>query len=143
MIDIKARIELTELIRQLVAGFITADEFDDAIPISDDEAVSEIYFSGPWHFYSDWTDRLVGKNKVSKDNKKIVARWLLFLKNNQEYNYPKQRPIDAILGILTLGLWMKKVDRRFEQAGDTNYWPFISQERFEEAKNEKGYLGHI
>ncbi len=88
MIDNKARTELASLIRQLVAGFISTDAFEDAIPASDDIAIYEIFMSGPWHLYGDWTDRLVGKNKFSTENKKIIARWLLYLKNQQEYSYP-------------------------------------------------------
>jgi len=142
MVDIKSRLKLAELIRYVVAGLITVDEFEDAIPVSEDKAVDGIYYIGAWHLYSDWTDRLIGKNKVSKDNKNIIARWILFLKTPQEYSYPEQRPIDALLGIVTLGFWMKKVEKRFIQTGDTDYWPFRNKNIFEEAKRCRGYLGY-
>ena len=53
MIDREARTKLAELIRHLVAGIITNDEFDDRRPNSTDLAIRDVFYWGAWHLYSD------------------------------------------------------------------------------------------
>jgi hypothetical protein len=48
MIDTHARTRFAGLIRQLVAGLVTNDQFEDRLPQSDDPAVHEVYFAGVW-----------------------------------------------------------------------------------------------
>ena len=53
MIDRQARDLAAELIRHLVSGQITTDQFEDRLPKSPDRAIQEIYSSGPYLLYSD------------------------------------------------------------------------------------------
>ena len=80
MIDREARTELAELIRHLVAGLITNEEFGDRVPSStEDPAVFEVFFGGAWHLYSDLREYyLKGKHRLPRDLRREVARWILF-----------------------------------------------------------------
>lgn len=72
-----------------------------------------------------------------------LARWLLFLKTNAEYEWPNERLppgildfyrptlIDRLIGIKA------RTERRigvFKQAGDYEAWPFISKQSLDEAR---------
>jgi hypothetical protein len=46
MIDTHARTRFAGLIRQLAAGLVTNDQFEDHLPQSNDPAVHEVYFAG-------------------------------------------------------------------------------------------------
>jgi hypothetical protein len=78
MIDAQARTRFAGLIRQLVAGLITNDQFEDRLPQSKDPAVHEVFFSGIWGLYSDLHEyRLVGKDAVPRAARREIARCIL------------------------------------------------------------------
>ncbi len=52
MIDIENRNRIAELIGSLSSGLISNDEFEGALPESDDSAISEIFFHGAWYLCS-------------------------------------------------------------------------------------------
>ena len=142
MIDRSARNKLAELIRSLVSGSITNDQFEDALPNSTDDAVWEVFHSGAWHLYSDMKEyKLRGEDLLSSDEKSMVARWILFLKSDYEYKWPSATFREAFLKSVTFGFFGQSTLDKWEEYGDVSYWPFESSNQFNEAKKGKGYLG--
>ena len=87
MIDRNARNKLAELIRSLVAGNITNDEFEASLPTSTDDAVWEVFHNGAWCLYSDMKAyKLRGEYALSPEDKTVVARWVLFLNRTMNTN---------------------------------------------------------
>ena len=89
MIDQRARNRMAELVRHLVAGLITNDEFEDRLPASSDPAIHELFYLGVWTLYSDLSDyRLTGADAIGGEERHEVARYILFLKAGLEYRWP-------------------------------------------------------
>lgn len=145
VIDRSARNETAPLLRQLVAGKITNEEFEDSIPRqSDDGAIAGIA-DGAWGLYSDTRKyRLTGRDLLSRDTKREVARWVLFLKTDQEYEWPSLPPLLDILllpiYILTFGLAGRLIQRLLDRGGDTKVWPFRREQDYLDAVSEPPYL---
>src|SRR5579859_5553001 len=109
MIDRLARNQLAEALRALAAGQISNDEFENRVPRSSDPAIWHIFFDGVWGLSSDlWQHRLRGKHHLSADAKQAVARCVLFLKTDQEFEWPQPSGLERLgafsASLLTLGL---------------------------------------
>jgi len=142
MIDRAARNKLAGLLRGLASGLISNDEFEDSIPDSDDKAIFEVFFNGGWQLYSDTMEyKLKGKDALEKAVKKVVARWVLFLKSNYEYSWPNVPFSKRVLHVLTFGLLGTTCAKVWSATGDVDVWPFLKEEHFTKAKQEHGYLG--
>ena len=142
MIDREARDKLAELIRSLVAGNITNDEFENTLPDSTDDAVWEVFHNGAWCLYCDMKEyKLKGKDALSQEDKSIVARWVLFLKSDYEYKWPSASFREAFLKSISLGIFGQSTLDKWKEYGDVSYWPFVNANQFNRAKQGKGYLG--
>jgi hypothetical protein len=145
MIDREARTKLAELIRHLVAGLITNDEFDDRRPISTDAAIWEVFHWGAWHLYSDLGEyRLIGKYRLPKEGRREVSRWILFLKTDLEYEWPQfsglQHFIYFVSSILSFGLLRFALRRYWSRLGDLTVWPFLRRSDYEAALKRPPYF---
>jgi hypothetical protein len=94
MIDSELRIQLSQDLRRLVTGRMTNDAFDDLYHghyiCSQDRAVAAIAGFG-WGLYSSDTltpYRLKGRHSVSKVDRRVAARSILFLRSGLEYHWP-------------------------------------------------------
>ena len=142
MIDRSARNSLCELIRGLASGLITNDEFEDNIPVSNDIAIVEVWSQGAWLLYDDLREyKLTGKDALTKEDKSMVARWILFLKSNNEYVWPNVEFKKRFLHAISFGKFGQSTLEAWKEVGDINYWPFISENQLNSAKKEVGYLG--
>ena len=133
MIDRTARDKFAEQLHQFVAGRRTNWEFEDAIPGSSDPAIQEIFMNGPWLLYDDLHEhRLEDKWKISKEDQRHIARWILFLKSEFEYQWPllfgRSEWINGLLKLATLGLYSMWLRHRIKVAGDLSIWPFMRNE---------------
>jgi hypothetical protein len=84
--------EFAALLRRFYNGRITNDELEDASwpLVQRDHAVAEIFKLGAWSSYSDNREyRLVGRDALSRDGRREVARWILFLKTDKAYVWPQ------------------------------------------------------
>jgi hypothetical protein len=145
MIDRAARSHLSERIRQFVAGQITNDQFSDGIPHRSPDRAVEAVRDGAWGLYDDTREyRLVGKFRLNLEARQAVARWILFLLTDLEYEWPRVGPIAMIglllAGVLTVGLVRIPFRLWFERHGDFAAWPFIRVEDLEEARKHPRYL---
>jgi hypothetical protein len=145
MIDREARRQVSELLRHLVCGQITNDEFEDRLPDgSSDRAVREIS-SEAWYLYSDLLEhRLVGKQRLGHEVRTNVARTILFLQSDREYEWPEwllgSRLLSVLVRLLTLGLLGRGPRVRYEEAGDIRVWPFLRRADYEAALEAPPYL---
>ena len=90
----RARTELVRLLRRLYCGHITNDQFEDAalLLIRHDRAAAEVYNLGARCSYSDNREyRLIGRDALSREERREVARWMLFLKSDRDYLWPAWR----------------------------------------------------
>ena len=137
MIDRKARKETAALLRHFITGQITNVEFEDSLPLSEDEAV-EAVVSSAWCFYDDFkTHKLRGRKKLKKNEKKQLARWIMFLYTEQEYEWPfipnpGVFPIEH--SVISKILGKEKKEQAFMALGEYEYWPFLKKEYFEAAR---------
>ena len=142
MIDRSARDRLSELIRHLAAGLITNDEFEDALPIrSHDPAVEEL-IDESWYLSSDLSEyRFIGRYRLSRETKRHLARWILFLKTDLEYEWPTWYPLLVLAAnLFTLGLAGRLIRARWQRHGDLSVWPFIRSVDLEAALQRAPYL---
>lgn len=146
MVDRDARDKMALLLRRLVAGRITNDEFEDNRPLScTDPAVEEIYHRGVWGFYSDlYEHRLVGRARLPREARREIARFILFLKSDLDYEWPCRRLWEELLwmlaGFLTLGFSGRFYWRWLGTQSEVSVWPFLRQEDFERAARHPCYL---
>jgi len=146
MVDRHSRNQLAEGIRALASGLITNDEFEQRVPVgSDDPAIRAVFSEGAWLLYSDLRQyRLSGKHRVPIQSKKEVARWVLFLKTDQPYQWPTlgglQKLIFVVMAVPTFGVFTKLYRSSLAKCGDIDVWPFIRRSDFEEALKSPVYL---
>src|SRR5262249_23646603 len=121
-LDRESRRSLAELLRHLVAGQITNDEFENRRPRgSRDLAVRQVFEEGAWFLYSDTHEhRLKGRHRLAGRDRQNVARWILFLKTDLPYEWPIV-PFGLRLALMpsnlvTLGL-LGRVVQRFASRG--------------------------
>lgn len=95
VVDRNLRQQLSRDLRRLVTGRMTNDEFDDVyydeFYNSKDRAVVEIGEFGYGLYSSDLFRpyRLIGRHAVKKDTRRTVARCVLFLRLECEYEWPQ------------------------------------------------------
>ena len=136
MIDRSSRDKTAELLRHLISGQITNFDFEEQLPSSMDAAVKAIT-SSAWCFYDDFEKhKLKGNKALSKDLKKKLARWIMFLYTDLEYEWPPisapgLRPLNHSLISRLLGNPAK--ERKFMIFGEYEVWPFISKKAFLDA----------
>jgi hypothetical protein len=145
VVDRKARDVLAEQIRHLVAGQSSNDEFEDRLPESPDAAIWEVFWNGAWSLYDDLSEhKLRGPNHIVKEYRREVARWVLFLKSDLEYEWPPYPPkpqlLHMLLSIFTVGAYNRMAARRWRQNGETEVWPFIRRNDYERALATQPYL---
>ena len=92
MVDRKARDKFAELLRHYITGRMTNDEFENHVPLSSkDLAIVEIWSIAACPFYSDlYEHTLTGAYRASDDERREIAKCVLFLKTDQEYQWPRQ-----------------------------------------------------
>ena len=146
MVEREARDQLAEQLRHLVAGQITNDEFEDRLtPASSDDPATEEIFDAAWSLYSDQKEyRLVGKDRIPSEGRREIARWILFLKGDLEYEWPCLGCLGHIgftlVYLATLGLAGALSRRWMERRGDLSLWPFIRRADYEAALRNPPYL---
>jgi hypothetical protein len=146
MIDRTARNTLASALRALASGQITNDQFEDRLAQeSADLAVREVFLSGAWFLYDDLHEhRLVGRYRPSPEGRTEIARWVLFLRTDLEYEWPATAGLPAFLWFLaivgTLGLALPLRRRLYRRSGDPTVWPFHSRAQYEAALKNPVYL---
>ena len=174
MVDKERRKKLAYHLRHLSIGLITNDEFKNYI--TDDVTfgwLPEQYYRAKeakyddliirpmlelsWCLYSDLKEhKLEGKNKLTQEQLKEIAKYILFLNSNNEYEWPYYDIINPqirfsfgedITNLLSFGKYYRnkryQKEKEFiemQQMGDFDYWPFISKEQYEQQLKHQPFL---
>ena len=85
--------------------------------------------------------KLKGKDALDLEGRSIVARWVLFLKSEQEYEWPSASFKQAFIKTITLGAFGQSTLDKWNEYGDISNWPFKNKDQFYKAKLGNGYLG--
>lgn len=172
MVDIQRRKLLATHLRHLCVGQISNDEYETRVmrdvskgklpeqyqrceeAKTDDPIIPDMLLRS-WYLYDDRKQhKLVGRQALSKEDSKEVARYLLFLNTDQEYKWsvPKHPLLafsvrEFLLSLITLGGYLikrtienRRKARESNVARDANYWPFATREEFEQALENPKYL---
>ena len=129
MVDPANRAQFAEGLRHLVSGTITNDQFEDwHYQNSKDPAIAEIFILATWPLYSDLKEhRLRGEHALTEGMKLDLARCILFLRTDLEYEWPKKVGFKATLRAYFGNPWRNC-------GGDNTVWPFFRREDYREAK---------
>ncbi|MFN0254121.1 hypothetical protein [Pedobacter ureilyticus] len=165
MVDKERRQKLALHLRHLAVGLISNDEFEDNI--TDDVTngwLPEQYYRAKeakfddkiiqpmlelcWGLYDDTRNhKLIGADRLSEEALKVISRCILFLKSDQEYEWPyfdQNNPLlkfslgEIIITILSFGQYYRDVRKEKEKAfeefkklGDFDIWPFLNQDDYQ------------
>lgn len=148
MVDRKARDEFAELLRHLATGQITNDEFENRAPLSSkDPAMFEIWWLAAWPLYDDFKEHtLTEEHSVSDEERREIAKCVLFLKTDQEYQWPRHSTLKQLLmdlkWLVSFGLAGTYSSKELldATAGDLEVWPFIRPQDLETARSQPPYL---
>ena len=134
------RRQYAELVRHFYSGRLTNHEYEDAydrIPEDGDQAVNQIYCK-LWTTYCDFREHRMGrKHGMTLDGRRILARWILFLKSDRPYEYPIRGCLPAIAGWLSFGLLGQPDPKTL---GDPDFWPYFRRADYEEDLENPRYL---
>ena len=89
VIDRLARYRLAEGLRQFAAGRWGSEDFEERwvrpAMRSTDAGVREVAWAA-WQLYDDFSDvRLVGIYRLSREGRRMIARWVLLLRSGAVY----------------------------------------------------------
>jgi hypothetical protein len=166
MVDIERRRKLALHLRHLSVGLISNDDFEERL-IDDvtngwlpeqyykskdakfDDKIIQPMLELCWGLYDDTRNhKLRGSDKLPELSLKIIARCILFLQSDKEYEWPyfdTNSPLvkfslgEVILTILSLGQYYRDVKKHqekafqeFQKLGNFEIWPFINQNDYNE-----------
>lgn len=139
MVDISARRQYGELLRHFFAARCTNDEYEErAEKLGAEEthdAALGLIWCEVWTTYDDFSEhRMNGPYKLDKSGKRTVARWILFLQNDLEYEYPHstlRHKLRRLVTILTFGKFPRFREPPLKDLGDCEVWPFFRVEDYE------------
>lgn len=106
-------------------------------------------YSAAWFMYDDIrTHRLRGKWALTDEGRGAVARWILFLHSDLEYEWPMRSmisPLGCLLRICTLGLAGLVLrplnERRMHRLGSWELWPFLREADYRSVAANPRLLG--
>jgi len=149
MIDFAARRRLATGVRHLAIGRITNDEFEDLYAReaarSLDSAVRAVFWQGAWLLYSDFQQtRYAGRNRLPKDTRRHIARWILFLRTPLPYEWPLESWWQGLawvpVHLVTLGFSARLRSKRWRASGEFAVWPFRRWTDYRAALRRSGFL---
>lgn len=147
MIHHPSRKRLALALRRYVSCRITNDNLDDVCVDWRDRGALAVQGMA-WQLYDDlYTHRATGKHALSRESRRCIARWILFLQSDSEYLWPEysfyRTAVSPLGNLLTLGYLRRKEEqhwKEFLEAGDFDVWPFLTSAEFENAVARPGYL---
>ncbi len=144
MIDRTARDSLLILLRHLASGQVSNEEFELKAPIqSHDTAISNLR-NAAWGLYSDYYEhKLAECHALEPEDQQHVARWILFLQTDSEYEWPKYGCtgiVRLVAWIISFGVVPRHFDRAWKRNGDFSVWPCLRRKDYELSLRHPKYL---
>ena len=138
MVDTRARNLLAERLRHLASGRITNDEFEDSLWVNTEDrgywAVKDYALGG---IYGDLEEyKLAGNRALTKAQRRMVARLIVFLHSDREYEWPRHRYEGCrgmLLHVITLGMLAERFNAQWRAGRDTSVWPFARYSDYKRA----------
>ena len=146
MIDKIARSRARRLLKRVALGKITnfecENEFYDLFPRSSDPVIFAL-FRTVWGMSGDSECSLAPLFLRGSELRKRLCRWIVFLKTDLEYEWPKERLspglrdicpptwFDRLLGMISPTTW---ATREFCSLGNHKVWPFLREADFNAAR---------
>ncbi len=121
------------VLRDLVDGRITNDEFMGRFPRSTDPALRAI-LDFAWGQFSDLrVHKLTGRDAPTAERRACLERCYLFLRSDLEFEWPLPKPSIArgLLQIISLGRWFRASEEEYRSKGDFEVWPFFRKADYE------------
>jgi len=149
MICEQSRNRLALALRRYVAERIYNDTLDEVeVDWRDRGAVA--VKQAAWTLYDDTKSHYAkDRHKISSSDRRIIARWIMFLHSRNEYLWPEYSLVQIVnwpMDALTFGWWERRKARRrreFKEAGEFSAWPFIANADLTDAARRPRYLsGH-
>jgi len=149
VIDQSARQRLAEGIRHLASGRITNDEFEERYgrpaAACADPGVRAVFWQGAWLLYSDFTTtRYSGNQRLPRDARRHIARWVMFLRSSLPYEWPLASWWENLAWlpahVVTLGFSARLRARSWRRGGDYSVWPFRRSSDYRAALRHPVYL---
>jgi hypothetical protein len=175
MVDKERRKKLAHHLRQLSVGLISNDDFEYAImedvsdgwlpeqyyrsklAKNDDDPIIKPMLELCWGLYDDTrSHKLVKSYTLTKKTLKIIARCILFLHSDKEYEWPyfnMNNPLlrfslkELILSILTLGHYYRDKKEKYifsffewQKLGDYDVWPFFRKSDYKNQLMNPSFL---
>jgi len=149
MIHRASRHRLALALRRYAAKRCTNDDLDSVeVDWRDRGAVAVKQMA--WRIYDDLhTHRAVGRYSLSREARRAIARWVIFLHSEQEYLWPEYnfvRIAPGIFSAFTLGWWGRQERKRWDEflaSGDFDVWPFVSTQAELSARAQPKLLNHV
>ncbi len=150
LVDREARDHFAQLLRALVLGEITNDDYENNVPVhSCDPAIAAID-RAVWTLCPDMRKcKLTGKNAPDEEAVAAAESWCLFLLSDLEYRWPLEAPAPWLTRMTGL-LGKRSVDAQPEQTNGENVWPFFTLaelqdeiERLERENQTGGYESQL
>ena len=148
MVDRKARNKFAELLRHFASGQITNGELEGQIPLpSKNLAIKEIRWFAACPLYEDIDEHTFTEEySLSDDERREIAKCILFLKTDQEYQWPQHSALKELLAALKYLFGFGHVpiycakELLDAAAGDLEAWPFIHLKDLETTRKRPPYL---
>ena len=88
---------------------------------STDRAVLELCDEIYWAFLNYGPQRLAGRHALSREQRRNIARWVLFLRSSEPCEWLPRTKWDELRALFRLQAW--------HRGGAIEVWPFVSRER--------------
>jgi hypothetical protein len=144
-VDRAARTATCELLRHLVAGQITNDQFADHLPLDSTDPAIHAVRQQAWVLYSDLREhRLVARDRDEGRGRDEVARWIIFLQSDLTYEWPTlshgRWQLLFLADLLSATVVGRLRVARFKKHGDFEVWPFLRESDYRAALANPRYL---
>ncbi len=149
MVETTTRRQYGQLLRHFFVARCTNDEYEEraeklGAEDTHDAALGLIWCK-VWLTYDDFSEHRMNElYKLDKNRKRTVARWILFLQNDLEYEYPcvtLRHTLRRLMTILTFGKFTCFREPALKDLGDSEVWPFFRVEDYERALHSPKLLG--
>ncbi len=134
MVDRNKRDEAAAVVRDLIDGKITNDQFVRQFPRSADDPAIPAILKAAWMQFSDHrVHKLTGRDAPTPGLRAVLERSWLFLTTNLEFQWPPAKPRFG-RGLLKLigfrGRFLAS-DEEYKSHGDFEVWPFLRRSDYQ------------
>lgn len=142
MVDRQARDGYAELLRHFAAGRVLNRHYEDAsnaFVVSDDPAVFAVFWA-VWPAYCDIRNHyMTDTHRLNREQRHLVARCILFLHSDHEYEWPVPSGKRVLMNLLTLGIY-GRLHPLPPSSGDQEVWPFFRRSDLEQEAARPRFL---